>query len=496
MNIAESSDLMLKASRWAVLSVATQLVKAVLLFGSQVVLARLLNPIDFGIVAICAPIFAFLSIFNDLGLSQATIQRPTLTRDDSNTIFWMNAALGLTIAVAIMAIAPGAARFYGDGRVTAVLIAMSVLILINSLSSQQVALLVRGIRPVPLLIIDILPVIGNVIVSIAAARYGLGYWSIIIGQATHALTAGSVAWIASDFRPSWPRNLRNAIPILRFGSHLTGLNIGSFFAASLSPVLIGRLYGVVQVGLFDRAFKLVSMSYMQILAPISRIAETVLARVAGDDAQYRRVFARIAEALLLMALPGLLCIAMMPDAAVKLLYGPAWIECSPIVAFFAFGSLMTPLGTIASWLFITQGRTAQMLRYGLIGNVVSVLALLIGIFWGVTGVALSFAAFSLPIQGLTVWAATRDGPVSLTDFLAMLAPVAFAIVGAAFAVCSFSLLSVHYGLPPTLEFGGGVLIGYLATGVTLGCFPTGRRVLGDAARIRELFPRRKALPDA
>lgn len=494
--MADSSDLMLKTSRWAVLSVATQLIKAVLLFGSQVFLARLLSPIDFGIVAMCTPIFSFLSIFNDLGLSQATIQRPALTRDDSNLIFWMNAGLGFTVALAIAAIAPAAAYFYGDGRVTAVLIAMSLVILINSLSSQQVALLVRGIRPVPLLIIDLVPVVGNVIVSIAAALYGLGYWSIVIGQATHALMAGLTAWIASDFRPSWPRNLRTAIPILRFGGHLTGLNIGSFFAANLSPVLVGRLFGVVEVGYFDRSFKLVSMSYMQILAPISRIAETVLARVAGDDAQYRKVFVQIAEAMLLVILPGLLCIAMMPDAAVRLLYGPAWIDCSPIVAFFAFGSLLTPLGTIATWLLITQGRTAQMLRYGLIGNMLSVVSLLMGIYWGAVGVALSFAIFSIPIQGLTVWAATRDGPVSPKDFIAMLAPVVIAIVAAAITVCSVSVLATYYGLSATMEFGGGILIAYATVCLALSCFPTGRRVLRDAARVREVFYRRSGLSES
>ncbi|WP_445490477.1 lipopolysaccharide biosynthesis protein [Rhodopseudomonas sp. RCAM05734] len=488
-----SPDLMLKASRWAVLSVAAQLVKAVLLFGSQVVLARLLSPVDFGIVAMCVPVFSFLSIFNDLGLSQATVQRPGLTRNESNLIFWMNAGLGLTVAMAIAAVAPAAASFYGDSRVASVLVALSFVILVNSLSSQQIALLVRGIRPVPLLLIEILPVIGNVIASIATALHGFGYWSIVIGQATHAFMAGSIAWIASDFRPSWPRDLRKSIPILRFGAHLTGLSIGSFFAANLSPVLVGRLFGVIQVGLFDRAFKLVSMSYMQILAPISRIAETVLARLLDDDEQYRKAFMQIAEATLLVTLPGLLCIAIQSDAAVSLLYGPKWIDCSPIVSFFAFGSLMTPLGTVATWLMITQGRTARLLKYGLIGNVMSVLSLLVGISWGAVGVALSFAVFSIPIHGLTIWAATRDGPVSLARFTGMLLPIVGAIVAAAVAVFSLSVMANRYGLPDAVEFCGGIAIAYLTVGVALGCSAAGRRVLRDAARIREIFPRRRGL---
>ena len=491
--MADSSELILTASRWAVLSVAAQAIKAVLLFGSQVVLARLLSPIDFGIVAMCAPIFSFLSIFNDLGLSQATIQRPSLTRSESNLIFWMNAGLGLGVALTIMAIAPAAAHFYSDGRVTALLIAMSFVILINSLSSQQVALLVRGIRPVPLLIIDILPVIGNVIVSIAAAMLGYSYWSIVIGQATHAFTAGSIAWIASDFRPSWPRDLRQAIPILRVGGHLTGLNIGSFVAGNLSPVLIGRLYGVVQVGLYDRAFKLVSMSYMQILAPISRIAETLLARLIDDDTKYRKAFFQIAEATLLVALPGLLSIAIMSDAAVSLLYGAKWIDCSPIVSYIAFGSLMSPLGTVATWLFITQGRTAEMLRYGLISNLLTVASLLAGIAWGAVGVAISFTVFAVPTHGLTVWAATRNGPVTLANFLAMLSPIAVALAVAGAAVLSLSIVMNDDRLSSVVKFSCGIAASYLTVILSLGCSVAGRRVLVDAARIREVFIRRRGL---
>ena len=231
---------------------------------------------------------------------------------------------------------------------------------------------------------------------------------------------------------------------------------------------------------------------MQILAPISRIAETVLARVAGDEMQYRKVFMQIAEATLLVTLPGLLCIAIMPDSAVNLLYGPAWVDCAPIVGFFAFGSLMLPLGSIATWLLITQGRTAQMLRYGLIGNVLSVVSLLMGISWGAVGVALAFAVFSIPIHGLTIWAATRDGPVTLADFFRMLSPVLIAIAAAGFSVTCYGLLAAHYGFSSVMDFAGGLFIAYLVTALALACFSSGRRVLRDAARVREIFNRRKA----
>jgi PST family polysaccharide transporter len=492
--MVDSSDMIRRASRWAVLSVMVQIAKAIMLFGSQVVLARLLSPSDFGIVAMCAPVFGFLAIFNDLGLSQAAIQKPDLTRRDSSLIFWINIGIGLTIAALVMAIAPGAASFYGDDRVTAVLIAMSSLVVINSLAAQQVALMVRDVRPIPLLLIDIVPVLANVAVSISTAVFGWGYWSIVIGQATHGIVANVIAWTMSDFRPSWPRMTPDAGSMLRFGGHLTGLTMASFIAANLSPVIVGKLFGVVQVGLFDRAFKLVSMSYIQILTPITRIAETLLARLVGDAEQYRRAFLQISEAMLLVALPGLVCIAVQSEAAVELLYGPRWIASAPLVTWFALGSLMTPLGTAATWLFITQGRTSQMLKFGLVSHAISVVSLLVGIPWGTVGIATSFAVFSLPSQGLTIWAATRHGHVSLRDFASMLAPILIAVAASAAAVYAVSVTVHRFDNYPALEFSAGIVVAYVATVLALACFGSGRRVLRDSARIRDAFRGRRIDP--
>ncbi|MET0724491.1 MAG: oligosaccharide flippase family protein, partial [Tardiphaga sp.] len=274
--------------------------------------------------------------------------------------------------------------------------------------------------------------------------------------------------------------------------HLTGLTLASFIATNLSPVLVGRLFGVVQVGLFDRAYKLVSMSYIQILTPISRIAETLLARLIGDTARYRRVFLQITETMLLVALPGLVCIAVQSEAAVELLYGPRWIASSPLVTWFALGSLMTPLGTAASWLFITQGRTAPMLKFGLVSHAISVVSLLVGLPWGTVGVACSFAVFSIPSQGLTIWAATRHGAVSLRDFATMLVPIAIAVAASAAAVYAVSVTVHRFDNYPALEFSAGIVVAYTATVLALGCFGSGRRVLRDAARVREAFGSRRA----
>jgi len=233
---------------WAVSSVAVQVAKALLLLGSQVVLARLLGPADFGIVAMCAPVFGLCCLFNDLGLSQAAIQRPSLSVQDSNNIFWINLALGCVLALLLLLLAPAAASFYSEPRVADVLAALSAVIIVNNLSFQQVALMHRRMEPVPILLIDIVPVVANLITSISAALLGWGYWSLVVGQMAHALAAGLLAWTLSPFRSARPHALAEALPIIRFGAHLTGLSLASFAATSLSPLVIGRMFGAWEVG--------------------------------------------------------------------------------------------------------------------------------------------------------------------------------------------------------------------------------------------------------
>jgi polysaccharide transporter, PST family len=484
---ATPNDVMAVASRWVVSSVAVQFGKAVLLFGSQIALARLLSPTDFGVVAMCAPIFGVFALFNDLGLSQAVIQRPDLTEDDSNNVFWINLALGCVLALMLLLLAPAVAGFYNDHRVAGVLATLSVLIIVNSLSFQQVALMHRRMEPLPILLIDIAPVLANLIASIFAALLDYGYWAIVIGQLAHTLTAGVLAWTLSPFRPAWPRALGQAMPLMKFGAHLTGLSIASFAATSLSPLLIGRIFGALEVGLFDRGYKLVNMSFIQFLTPLSRIAETSLARLSSDPSRYRKAHLQFSEALILFLTPGLICLAFMSDDAVQVLYGKQWVAASAIVSWFAVASLLAPAGAAASWLFVSQGRTREMLRCGLIGQLLSVVSLAFGLPWGPTGVAISAAIFSVPIQAVMMWGATREGPVSLAHFAGMLLPIALSTIVSAALVYGLSLQLRPLSLHPLLVLGFGLLAAYAGAALALCATRPGRRIIHNARRAAQML---------
>jgi len=387
----------------------------------------------------------------------------------------------------LLLLAPAVAGFYNDQRVAGVLATLSVLIIVNSLSFQQVALMHRRMEPLPILLIDIAPVLANLIASIFAALLDYGYWAIVIGQLAHTLTAGVLAWTLSPFRPAWPRALGQAMPLMKFGAHLTGLSIASFAATSLSPLLIGRIFGALEVGLFDRGYKLVNMSFIQFLTPLSRIAETSLARLSSDPSRYRKAHLQFSEALILFLTPGLICLAFMSDDAVQVLYGKQWVAASAIVSWFAVASLLAPAGAAASWLFVSQGRTREMLRCGLIGQLLSVVSLAFGLPWGPTGVAISAAIFSVPIQAVMMWGATREGPVSMAHFAGMLLPIALSTIVSAALVYGLSLQLRPLSLHPLLVLGFGLLAAYAGAALALCATRPGRRIIHDARRAAQML---------
>jgi PST family polysaccharide transporter len=177
----------------------------------------------------------------------------------------------------------------------------------------------------------------------------------------------------------------------------------------------------------------------------------------------------------------------MSDYAVLVLYGREWTATSPIVTWFAAASLLAPVGAAATWLFVSQGRTRQMLQLGLVGQGLSVLSLVLGLPWGVVGVAVSAAIFSLPIHGVTVWGATRDGPVSLAHFSKMLLPIGLSVMVAAALVYGASLQVHRFSIHPLIALTIGLLTAYLGTGLALCATPRGRRIIGNARRAVQML---------
>lgn len=464
----------------------------VLQIGSQIVLARLLLPSEFGVIAMITPLLSFVQIFNELGLTQATVQRAKITHEELSTLFWVNVGISLALAAAVCLAAPLVSLFYGEPRLTLVTICMAGLLVLSGLSAQQMAIMNRSMRFLQLSVIDFTCLAVAVAAGIGAAWYGMGYWSLVVMQAANSLTITVLSWAMSDWRPLSPRKMRSVGSLLRFGGHVTGYNVLSFVGANLDSVLIGVAGGSHTLGLYDRAQRLVSTPMWHIGGPIARVAVALLSRLVGQDAHYRRAYVQMLQVLLLAMVPGFVAASVVSERLVPALFGPAWIEAAPIVTWLAIAVMFAPFGLSTYWLFVSQGRVREQLVFGGLRTALTLAALLVGLPWGVVGVAQSYAAFAVVAQGSLVWGATRVGPVRWQDVVRGTYPVAIGTL----AGVAVLLVSERYWPDGRVHAGvrllADIMLSYAACGLALLCFPDGQRLVRTMWDLRSTFRRAPA----
>jgi len=180
-------------------------------------LARLLTPSDFGVVAMVSAVTGFFGSLGDLGLSSATIQRTEVTHEQVSTLFWINIAVSLFISVVFACLAPEVAWFYHDPRLTGVALASAAGILFNGLTFQHYALLVRQMRFGAMAVVQTLPMLTGAVVGVALAVAGWSYWALVVMGIAQAGTTALTAWIAVRWKPGLPNRNSGVGTMLAFG---------------------------------------------------------------------------------------------------------------------------------------------------------------------------------------------------------------------------------------------------------------------------------------
>lgn len=488
LNIAtERAVLKRRSVRGAGATLGAQGVRFVLQFAAQIVLAHKLAPGEFGLVAMVAPVLSLTQIFNDLGLTQATVQRASISHRELSALFWLNLLISLGLAGLLAAAAPLVAWFYGQPRLIPIVAASASLLVLSGAAAQQIALLNRRMQFTALASIDVTCACAAFAVGLAAAWNGYGVWSLVLMQAANSLAILALAWTLSDWVPGPPRRGENIATLVHFGGHLTGFNLLAYAESNLGNVLIGRVSGAVAVGLYDRAYKLVIVPWWQISLPIARVAVSLLSRLAGAPSDYATAWRRMLQGLLLVAAPGLLWAALTADRLTPALLGPGWHAAAPMATDLALATMLVPFGASAYWLFVSQGRVREQLRFGAATGTALVASAVIGVHWGPLGVARCYALFAPFVQGLPLWGATRHGPVRGVQAWQACWPMVPALTAAAAAVVLAAALLPG---PPTCGLLALLLVfSYGACGATLMCFPAGIAIMRDVWVLREMLMR-------
>jgi len=469
----------------AAVTSASQVARLFLMLASQIILARLLLPADFGILAMVAPILGFVMTVADMGAVQAVVQRPHITHRILNSFFWLNVLLTTVLGGVIWSLSPLLAAFYREPRVMPVAATLASLVVFAGFSMQQSALLNRTMRFTSLAIVETLAPAASLVVTAFLAWHGFGYWALVFGQMASAVTTAILLWSMSTWRPSWPTLSAEAVAMLKFGGNITISNVALYLNTVLDNVIIGFYLGEIALGIYDRAWKLAVMPIGQLMAPINRVAVPTLSRLAEEPQRYRRIFLQMMRVLFLASLPALAVAVAAAHPLILLLFTARWQAAAPVFAWLCGGSLLTPVNMVMFWLFVSQGRPKDQMVFGTAAALINIATYWVGVHWGLVGVPITstLVAYLLPTPML-IWGGTRSGPINLTLFLSQMYPFALATI--------ISMAMVHYAVahfvqPHLLDLLAAIVGSYLISFTVLSCFATGREALRDLVEMIRLL---------
>ena len=456
-------DLKQKIVLGGIAKICAQATNFTLRVGSLMILARLLDPRDFGLVAMVTTVTGVVNLFRDFGLSTASVQRTTITDDEISTLFWINLLCGGVLTSLVLVAAPIIARFYHEPRLVLVTVTLSASFLINAAGVQHSALLERQMRFTALAAIETFSLVFSIAVGIGMAAHGFGPWALVGMTLAASLCSSASVWVAAPWIPGRPRPHSGIRSMLRFGGTVTLNNLVAYVAYNLDKVLLGRFWGADALGIYGRAYQLINLPTENLNSAVGGVTFSALSRVKEDTRRLKSYFLKGYSLVVALTLPVTLVCALFADDLIVLILGQKWSEVTPIFRLLAPTILVFGMINPMWWLLLSLGLVGRSLRIAVALTPIVIAGYLVGLPHGPKGVALGYSlAMTLWVVPHLAWC-VHGTVISFRDILGAVGrPLLSALVAAAVGWVAISL-SPEYPSPLGRLCVGVpvILIGYL-----------------------------------
>ena len=367
--------------------------RVLLQFAIGVLLARLLGPEAFGLVAIAWLMIGIGKLFADFGFSAALIQRSDLTERDIGFIFTIQVALGAALSVACFLLAGQIGIFFNRPDVSPIIEVMSWLFLIQAVGQTTTAVLNRELRFKFSQAVNVLTyLIGYVLVGIPAACMGYGVWSLVAAQMAQAVTYTVVVLLQAgvSIRPAMHPSRSG---LFKFGGKVIGANFCSWGISNLDSLLIGRYLGVADLGLYNRSMTLVSTPMNAVTTSLQSVLFSAVSKMQLDSKQVALAFLAATELLAYVCFPMFFVIAAIPDVVVLGVYGEKWSSATPLMVPLALAMPVNALLALIGPILMAIDKTEVELRAQAISLAVMIPAIFVAaqismavVAWSILGV--------------------------------------------------------------------------------------------------------------
>jgi|GEM_PF-103617 len=411
-----------------------------LVFVTTAILARLLTPDDFGLVAFATLAISYLAILKDLGLGAALIQQQENPEETANTVFTLNFLLGAALTALTMVAAPWVAAFFREPQVVPLLRWLGLTFVLNSLGAIHIVRLQRELDFRRKLIPDLGRAAVKGVVSITLALMGYGVWALVFGQLAGVLAGVVLAWVAFPWLPRLRILTARAKALLHYGLSVVGVDGLTIATDNLDYLIVGRMFGDTALGIYTLAFRLPELLVLNPLWVMAGAIFPAYSKVQNQPETLRKGFLTTVRVVEIVSVPLALGLAIAADPLVRAIFGEQWLSAIPIVRLLALFVLVRSIGFNAGDVYKAIGRPDVLVKVEVLNMLALVPALIIGAQFGLVGIAWGHLTASFVRMVADMLVAAKFVNVRPRDILAQLVP-AFA-AGAVLAV--FAALAVMF----------------------------------------------------
>jgi O-antigen/teichoic acid export membrane protein len=402
----------------------TRILEQSLQFGISVVLARLLNPRDFGLIGMVLVFTGFASSLSDLGLGASLVQKQEVSDRHLDTVFWANAAAGIVLAAFFILAASLIAGFYKEPALRLLTCAIAIEFILSSLNVVQNALLDKNLNFRTKFWINSVSLSVSGTIALVLAFSGAGVWSLVARSITSRLVQVLVMWRLSSWRPRLAFDFPAFKELIRFGGNLLGSNAVLYWGGNFDKLFIGRLLGSSALGIYILADRLMRLALTNVTDITSTVMFPAFSAIQDEVESVRRNYLRAIRLISLLTFPMMIGLSVLADPAIRFVYGSKWQEAVCIVQVLSFSGLAQSVYFTGGWIFLSQGRTDILFRWGIYTTLVRVVGVLIGARWGIIGVAWAYALGSYLFICYPTWSsAARLVDLGFAEILRNLAGI-------------------------------------------------------------------------
>lgn len=434
-----------------------------------VLLARLLEPASFGLVALAGTVVMVLTIFVEAGFSTAIVRAEEVSETKLNTAFWIGLGVALVLVLGLSLSAGWVASLYGTPELTPVLRALAWVLVFGSLSAVHTALLVRGLNFRAKALRRLVAVVAGGVAGITLALLDYGVWALVGKQAVEGVVDCLVVWRTSPWRPGRQMTRKDARELFSFGKNMVGSSLVTFLNRSADDMIIGVFLGPAALGYYAVAYRANVAVTEVALRATSRTAVPVFAKLQAEPERLREAYYSALEFAALVACPVFLGVSATAPEVCLAMFGPDWAPSVRPMQLLGLAGLGAALNLYLGPMLIAVGQPTAYFRFSLAQGVVNVIAFLVAVRWGITGVAWAFVARSLITLPGVLWLMRRAIGTDTRRILGLVAPPTFAALAMLGAVSAarHALL----GLPTLITLLCLVVVGaitYLAVMAVIG----------------------------